>query len=516
MKNSHEIYDQLPLRFNLAAYLLENISDERASRVAFYSENNIVTYRQLVSAVKMFAELLASCHFVQEDRLVILLPDSLEFVYGFLGTIWLGGVTVLVNEAYSEDDILYILEDCRAKVVLTNKKWSEKLKDKANPSSRWLIVDDEEFIQDFSKLPGLKKSTSVAREEPAFWVYTSGSTGRPKGVIHAHFNPIVAAENYGKHILNINTTDIVYSAAPMAFSYGLGATIYLPLYFKASAIISPKKTSFAYIETINQFKPTIFFGIPHTYAGIHALREISPLDPSSLRLCISAAEQLPISLWNKWKESYGIALCEGIGTTESTHIFISNNSNSCTPGSSGKSVPGYCVRLIDENGKEVQVGEVGFLEVSGEGFLLSYWNKLKETQKLIAGQTMLTGDFYRRDENDNFYYIGRNDKLIKIKGMWILPMEIENVFLQHDSVLEAAVTVGKGLLEDTADIIAYIQLKDNHQDSAEQLKEINLHLKNMLPRFKIPRKIHLVQALPRTATGKVHKKQLENIHHATV
>jgi len=197
MKNRYEIYDQLPHRFNLAGYLLGEMSEDQAKRIAFYSEQSNMTYGELTQLVKKFAELLATFNLSQEDRVVILLPDSFEFTYGFLGIIWFGAVAVLVNEAYSDEDILYILDDSRAKIILTNKHWRNKLKEKASLKHRWLAVDDYSYQQQLEQQLGLALPQSVAREEAAFWVYTSGSTGRPKGVIHAHFNPIVASENYG-------------------------------------------------------------------------------------------------------------------------------------------------------------------------------------------------------------------------------------------------------------------------------------------------------------------------------
>lgn len=512
MKQFYDIYDRLPYDFNLASYLLKDVSKEISSRVAFFSQEKHITYGELINYVKKFSELLDSFGFSQGIRVLILLPDSEEFIFGFLGTIWFGGVAILVNESYSYEDIFYILEDSRPNFILTNNNWERKLKDKVSPHCQWLVIDNEEFIKKYSQYPGIKEAKKLAREEEAFWVYTSGSTGKPKGVIHAHYSPIVASENYGKHILKLDSNDIVYSAAPMAFSYGLGATIYMPLYFKSSAIIVPNKTPFSHIEVINKFKPTVFFGIPHTYASIYAIKDILPLYPSSLRLCISAAEQLPESLWHKWMENYGISLCEGIGTTESTHIFISNTSESTVPGSSGKPVPGYKIRLIAENGEEItKPGESGFLEISGEGFMLSYWNKLKETHKVLSGQTLLTGDIYKMDIHKNFYFIGRKDNLVKIKGMWILPIEIENIFLQHQAVAEAAVVIMKGILEDTADIVAYIKLKNNFKISSSVLKNIKFFLQKKLPCFKIPRKIKFIDEIPRTATGKVNKKELINI-----
>lgn len=503
-QNSYRIYDQLPEQMNLAAHLLDNIPKEFLARTAYYCENKSITYKELILMVQKFSGLLKEINIQQEERVVILLPDCIEFVFGFLGVIWSGAVAVMINEAYALEDIQYILKDSRATKILTTQAWKNKLSHNQK-TFQWLLIDDPMFEAKLSNAVDIKTAAKVAREEAAFWVYTSGSTGRPKGVIHAHYSPIVAAENYGRHILKLNHNDKIYSAAPMAFSYGLGASIYFPLYFKVAVILCKTKSPFAHIKTINQFQPTVFFAVPHTYASIHALKEVAPLNTVSLRLCISAAEVLPVTLWKRWKKNYGISLCEGIGTTESTHIFISNREDDIVPGSSGKVVPGYSIRLINDHSVEVLPGEVGLLEISGEGFMRGYWNQLKQEQKILSGQRMLTGDLYRMDEAKNFYFVGRKDQLIKIKGMWILPAEIENVFLEHEWVEQAAVTIEKGLLEDTAEVVAYLKVRHKAEDALEILRQ---HLKRRLPKFKIPKKINFISEVPITATGKMNKQSL--------
>jgi acyl-coenzyme A synthetase/AMP-(fatty) acid ligase len=375
----------------------------------------------------------------------------------------------------------------------------------------WLWIDSSDFDKQLSSALNVNQPVRVAKEAAAFWVYTSGSTGRPKGVIHTHFNPVVAIENYGKNILQLTKEDTILSAPPMAFSYGLGTSIYFPLFFNSKVVLCAKKSPFEYVTLINTKKVSVFFGVPHTYASIFALREIASLNINQLRLCVCAGEKLSETLWEKWNMHFGIKICEGTGTTESTHIFISNKPKQTVAGSTGVVVPGYRARLLDETGHEVAANTPGMLEISGEGFMRAYWNKLKETQRVLQGQTMLTGDIYRRDHEGNYYFMGRKDGFIKVKGIWISPMEIEQTLLKHPTVAEAIVVIQPGVIDDSADITAYLKLDKGNQPTQETHRKIKSFLKTQLPKFKLPKKIKFVNTFPRTATGKINRNTLREI-----
>lgn len=504
----YRVYDSLPEQFNLIDYLFASVKSNELDRVAYITGESHTSYGELIYRVKQFSYLLKNLGVEQESRVVILLPDDISFVYAFLAIIWLGGIAVIINEAHSDHDIQYILSDCRAKFIVSRGFWQSKFKSEIYNKMYWIMVDAPDFEQQLIRQPLVDKPTLVAREAEAFWVYTSGSTGQPKGVIHLHYNPVVAIQNYGEGILNLTPNDTIFSAPPMAFSYGLGTSIYFPLFFRASVVISSESSPFEHTNIINRYAVTVFFGIPHTYASIYAIRKVLPLKVNNLRLCVCAGEQLPISLWRNWHSHFGVSICEGIGTTESTHIFISNTVNNAVPGSTGRAVSGYQIRLVDNSGEEVAIGEPGLLEVSGEGFMQGYWQKLKATQRVLRGQTMITGDIYRCDELGNYYFIGRKDSLIKVKGMWLIPAEIEQVFLQHPLLVEIAVIVIPGVIEYTAEIIAYIQLKEGYRFSSALRNEIIALANAQLPKFKIPRKIIAVNELPRNANGKIHRKKL--------
>lgn len=511
----NKISAELSSIFNVAAYFLEsNLLQQRGEKVAFYYQDSVYTYAQVNSWVRRMARLLSEFGLERENRLAILLPDTPEFIFAFWGAIWSGSVPVPINTACSLEDIHYILQDCRAKVLITTQEWQEKLSPIQSPFLQQILLTNGQnplmslLSQQDEQIPWVETN----REEPAFWLYTSGSTGRPKGVIHLHQSMIVCAEQYGKAVLSLQEDDIIYSVAKMPFAYGLGNTLYFPMAVGAASILSDAVNAFDIIADIQTYQPTVFFGIPAIYAGILSVQEIAPLEPTSLRLCLSAAEQLPKTIWHQWKEKYNLEICEGIGTTELLHIFLSNRPEKCLAGSSGYPVPGYEVEVVNEQGIPAQTGEIGLLQVKGESLMLGYWNRLCATRKALYGDTMRTGDKYVKDAEGYFWFRGRDDDFFKVNGMWVSPFEVEEALLQHESVLDAAVVPKREQDEALTQVIAYISLKPNFAPSVALEKQIRQKVKAQLPHFKAPAKIHFLETLPRTPTGKVHRQELLKAH----
>ena len=537
----NRIDEEFPDVFNIAAYLLEsNLERGNGDKIAFYVQDRTYTYSQLNSLVQRSARLLAQLGLERENRVGVLLPDRLESVIVFLGAIWLGAVPVPINPACSSAEINYILQDSRIKILLTSQEWAEKLAlshdlmverdgntgrqgDKetrrqgdGNITSlssylrHLLLVDGKQpFLSLLEDCSELTTYASTSPDEAAFWLYTSGSTGRPKGVIHAHQSVLVCIKQYAEAVLGLNEKDILYSVANIAFAYGLGNSIYFPMAVGAASILSDASNAFDIIDDIQNYRPTVFWGIPSVYAKILELKEIRALDSSSLRLCVSAAEQLPKSIWQEWKKIHGLEICEGIGTTEFLHIFLSNRLGESKPGSSGRPIPGYDIRVIDENGLPCRDDEIGELQVSGESLMLGYWNQLQKTRQAIYGNMMRTGDKYKRDRDGFFWFMGRGDDLFKVNGQWISPLEIESVLHQHQQVLEVAVVPEYNGGDQLTEIVAYIGLKSQTQPSLEIEKSIRNFVKQNLPHFKTPHQIYFVESLPRTSTGKIHRHLLK-------
>jgi benzoate-CoA ligase family protein len=519
------ILARLPSAFNVSAYFLEmNLTQNRSEKVAFHTPDKTYTYAQVYQWVRRAARLLTELGLEREQRIAILLPDTPEFIFAFWGAIWAGIVPIPINTACSVKDIQYILHNSRAKMLLTTQAWQEALMPIPSVSVKHVLsVDgDMPFLTQLAAQDDQIAWVETDREEPAFWLYTSGSTGNPKGVVHLHQSMVVCAESYGKAVLGLRQDDIIYSVAKMPFAYGLGNTLYMPMAVGASSVLSDAVNAFDMIADIHTYRPTVFFGIPGVYAGILALHELEPLDPSSLRLCVSAAEQLPKTLWSQWRDLYGLEICEGIGTTELLHIFLSNRPGECRPGSSGRPIPGYDVQVVDAQGLPTLAGESGALQVTGESLMLGYWNRLKSTREALYGFTMRTGDQYIKDADGYFWFMGRNDDCFKVNGMWVSPFEVEDILLQHESVLDAVIVPESATDETLTQVVAYVSLKAGAQPSPDLEQSICQMVKTKLPHFKSPRKIHFLDHLPRTPTGKVHRKALlqmqssvETIHSRT-
>lgn len=508
------ISEQLPKTFNVAAYLLNNnLERGNSQKVAFFSRNDAYTYEQLYRNVQQAARLLASLGLERENRLAILLPDSPELVFAFWGAVWLGAVPVPINTACSVEEVQYILRDSRAKILLSSCQWQTKLAPIESPFLQQVppTDGDNSFLSLLSQQPEAPlPCAETARDEPAFWLYTSGSTGMPKGVIHLHQSMVVCAERYAKATLGLKPDDITYSVAKIPFAYGLGNTLFMPLAVGASTVLSDATNVFDIIADIHHYRPTILFGIPSLYANLLAVSDIESLDVSSLRLCISAAEQLPESIWHQWRETYNQEIYEGIGTTEFLHIFLANRPGECKPGTSGRPVAGYDVQVVDQNGQPCSPGEIGDLVVSGESLMLGYWNRLSKTREALYGNSMHTGDKYVRDADGYFKFMGRKDDLFKVNGQWISPLEIEDILHQHPQILEVAVVPEASEGESLTQVLAYVSLKPGQEPSSELETEIYQFAKQRLTHFKAPKTVRFVAQLPRTPTGKIHRKSVAN------
>jgi benzoate-CoA ligase family protein len=498
---------ELPREFNIARHLIEsNLEADRGSSTAFVTAEGRLSFDEVHSLVRRAAGLIRDLGVQPEQRVALLLPDSPELIAAFFGAIWAGCVPVPILLDSSRDAVHHILADSRARLLLTTGEWHERLG--SNPPARVgdvLGADGHRPAADMiaGAAPALEPAVTCV-DEPAFWLYTSGSTGAPKGVMHSHRAMAVCAELYAKQTLGLRADDLSYSVAKMPFAYGLGATAYMPMSVGAAAVLAPARDAFGVVEDVARHRPTVLWGIPSIYSALLAIDDAAPLDASSLRLCVSAAEQLPAPLWHAFRERHGIEICEGIGTTELLHVFLSNRPGAVRPGTSGPPVPGYSVRCVSASGDDV-VGEPGDLEVTGESLMLGYWNRVRETRRAICNETMRTGDKCIVDADGCFRFLGRDDDLFKVRGMWVSPVEVEEVLARDAAVRECAVVARAGrdgLTELTAFVVAATG------SSNGVARTIAAAARRELPPYKAPRDVRLVDALPRTPTGKVDRKRL--------
>jgi benzoate-CoA ligase family protein len=349
---------------------------------------------------------------------------------------------------------------------------------------------------------------ATAPDDDCFWLYSSGSTGNPKGVVHAHRDMVYTSELYARRILGVAEAETCFSAGKLFFSYGFGNAMTFPLWVGATTVLSEARTTPEMtFEVIETFRPTIFFGVPTLYAQQLQAMEREMPDFSSLKACCSAGEALPADVYRRWKEKTGIGILDGIGSTEAQHIFVSNRHDDTRPGTSGKPVPGYAVRIVGEDGGEVAPGEVGTLHVRGGSTAKYYWNNPEKTALTMLGEWLNTGDVYYQDSDGYYVNYGRGDDMFKVGAMWCSPIEIESCLIAHPKVLEAAV-VGRADEEGLIKPAAYVVLGDPKDAGPDLVDELREHCKASLAGYKYPRWVDVVGGLPKTATGKIQRFRL--------
>ncbi len=308
-------------------------------------------------------------------------------------------------------------------------------------------------------------------------------------------------------MLEITDSDTVYSASNLFHAYGLGNGISFPYWAGASTVLySGRPTPPAVLENIQRYKPTLFFSVPTLYNAILNHPDAADYDLSSIRLCASAAEALPAGMWRRWKETFGSIILDGIGSTEMLHIFLSNTLDEIKPGSSGRPVPGYEAKILNEEGYPVEPGEPGYLSVKGDSAAAFYWRNHEKTKSTMKGEWLFAGDWYRMDEDGYYWYEGRADDMIKVSGLWVSPVEVESTLMDHDAVIEAAAVglpVG-GLTR----IKGYIILREGYEGTQDLVEELQNWCKERLKRYQYPHIVEFVDELPKTVTGKIQRYKL--------
>jgi 4-hydroxybenzoate-CoA ligase len=361
--------------------------------------------------------------------------------------------------------------------------------------------------EDFLKGAAPQATLPVSADEVAFWLYSSGSTGQPKGVAHVHSALRATADTYGAQVLQIAEDDLVLSAAKFFFAYGLGNEMTFPLSVGATSVLfTGRPTPQGMIDTITAHQPTIFCGVPTLYAAMVAQMDKTGAPDVPLRTCISAGEALPEDIGKRWEAHMGVGIMDGVGSTEMLHIFLSNAPRNIVYGTSGIAVPGYELRLVDEAGAEVSVGELGELLVNGHSAATGYWNQRDKSRGTFEGVWTRTGDKYERRADGRYIYCGRTDDMFKVSGIWVSPFEVEGALVSHPQVLEAAVVAAQD--ENALDKPkAFVVLQSGEANDA-LLAELKTHVQTQVGKWKYPRWIEVVEDLPKTATGKIQRFKL--------
>ena len=473
-----------------------------------------VSYGQLAERVNRCGNLLWSLAGEPEGRVLMVVKDCPEFFYVFWGAIKAGLVPVPVNTLLRADDYRYIIEDSGCAGLVYSPEYREEvtraLAGAGHQPNFILCTEGPSSVSDMLEeaSPVLEPAESTADSE-CFWLYSSGSTGRPKGAVHRHRDIITTCVHYAENTLGVVEDDVCFSAAKLFFAYGLGNAMTFPLWAGATAVLSGQRpTPEMTFDIIEEHQPTLFFGVPTLYAAQLRALDGAPRDLSSLRCCVSAGEALPADIFRRWQERTGTLILDGIGSTEALHIFISNTLQDHRPGTSGRMVPGYEARIVDEEGDPTPAGETGRLFIRGDSMATHYWNNPERTaDTMMVDGWLNTGDTYLQDADGYYVYCGRSDDMLKVGGIWCSPVEIEGRLIEHPRVLEAAV-VGRADADELIKPEAFVVLKDAGDASDTLAAELLDHCRSGLARYKYPRWVNFVEDLPKTATGKVQRYRL--------
>lgn len=504
-----------------------NVARGLGAKIAFIDPDRSLTYGELQTRSVRFANALRQLGLRHEERVALLLHDTVDYPVAFWGTIRSGSIALPLNTFLNVSQYGYILADSRASALVAAMPLAQAIWPIIDrlPHLRTIILvgaiaDDkaaflgrevhlfEDIIAAASAAPFTADTVS---DEVAFWLYTSGSTGDPKGVKHVHSNLMATAKLFGQGVLGITENDVVHSAAKLFFAYGLGNAMTFPLSVGATAALWPYRPSpEAVFEMMRKHRPTIFYGVPSLYTALLAHADIcAGAGSDRLRLCVSAGEALPAPIGERWRQVVGVDVLDGIGSTELLQTFLSNRPGQIRYGSTGKPVPGYEARIVDDKGRELGAAEMGELIIRGPSAGEGYWNQRAKSRRTFVGEWTYTGDKYRRDADGYYYYCGRTDDMFKVSGMWVSPFDVEAALVSHEAVLEAAV-IGKEDADGLVKPKAFIVLKNGYVADESLLESLKIHVKEHAGPWKYPRWIELRTDLPRTATGKIQRFKLRD------
>jgi len=510
----------LPLYYN-AVDILERNLPERAKKVALYTKDRELTFKQVSEETNRVGNALIKLGIGFGDVVGILSLDVPEWVTSYFGTMKIGAVALGMNTLLTPREYALILRDSRAKVLIAHEKLLdpiEQVRDEVETLEHVVVIGEAKRSSDRSFAKWIKRESSklettpTHRDDIATLMYSSGTTGEPKGVPHAHKDQPLCAQLWGVNVLGIREDDRTFSIAKLFFAYGIGNNLTFPFYVGASTVLYPGPPAMVenVLQLIDEFKPTILYNAPTGYAMILSKEDLTDkYDLSSLRLCVSAGESLPAPIWEAWKDRTGVDIIDGIGSTEALHIYISNRPDDIRPGSSGKLVEGYEVKIVDEEGSQVPQGEIGNLLLKGETLALYYLHLFTRSRQTFQGEWTFTGDKYSVDQDGYYWHAGRSDDMMKVGGIWVSPVEVESTLISHEVVVECAVVQQA----DAADLIkpkAYVLLKEGIPGTEELAEELIAYCREKMADYKRPRWIEFVDELPKTATGKIQRFKLRD------
>jgi len=509
----------VPQQFNFAQHIL-SLNAGRADKIAYIDDHGTLTYGELDRRVRSFAASLLARGIQPEQRVLLVMQDTVDMPVALLGALFAGVLPVPVNTLLPAADYAYMLDHSRARAVIASPALLPCVREAlALARNRPEVIVAGEV--DDASLPTMRTLLDTPPLAPdahadtcgddfAFWLYSSGSTGRPKGAVHSHANLFWTAELYAKPILGIRSDDIVFSAAKLFFAYGLGNGLTFPLSVGATVVLMAERpTPQAVFARLARHRATVFAGVPTLYVAMLASPDLPPREQVALRVCASAGEALPREVGEAFRDHFGCDILDGLGSTEMLHIFVSNREGDVRYGSSGLPVPGYDIELRDEDGHPVAPGEIGDLYVRGPSAALLYWANRDKSRATFQGEWLKSGDKYSKDDQGYLTYAGRGDDMLKVSGQYVSPIEVEAALTAHPAVLECAV-VGKLDGDGLTKTAAYVVLGQGREPGDSLAEELKAFVKGRLAPHKYPRDLVFVADLPKTATGKIQRYRLRD------
>ena len=503
------------MTYNASAIVDRHVESGRADKPAFIAADTTLTYEGLRTQVNRAGGLLKELGVGREHRVLLVLDDTTAFPIMFLGAMRIGAVPIPVSHLDKGDNFRHFVEDSYATVVATDAEMLPRLQSAlAAHDLRYVVRGGEgpsvvELDGGLAAQAGELDPAPTHRDDMAFWLYSSGSTGKPKGVVHLHHDIEVTCENYAGEVLGLREDDITFSTTKLFHAYGLGNGLSFPLWFGATSVIMRGPTRPAPIlATLREHRPTVFFSVPALFGAL-VRDESADGAMDSVRFCVSAAEALPPQTFDRWLERFGVEIIDGIGSTEMLHIFCSNRPGAVETGTTGRPVPGYELRIVDEAGKVLEGPAVGGLEVRGDSCAAFYWHQHEKTKRAMRGDWFASGDRYERREDGAYVYVGRMDDMLKIGGLWVSPIDMEHVLLGHPRV-EGVGVVGVGSRTRRASPPTSSSPRATPGDDA-LADELRAWCKERLRRYEYPHIVEFVDDLPRTLTGKVQRFALRDL-----
>ncbi len=496
-----------PETFNIADHFLTaRVASGGGDRIALRLDDRTLTYREVDRLANRTGNALRERGVRQEERVLVGLPDGPAYVAALFGTLKVGAVVVMVNPELPVDNLAAIMAYSRAPVAIVDPTVAETFRVAAREAGRpvqVLVVDG-----DAPPCDDELETVGTHRDDPAIWLFSGGTTGAPKAVVQTHRSYANTTELYAKNTLGYGPGDITLSVPKLFFGYATGSNLLFPFSVGAStALFTGRPTPEALFARIARHRPTILINVPKLIKEMVDYPDAAAQDLSSLRFATSAGEALPPALYDRWMSTFGVELLDGLGTAEMWHVFLTNRPGEVRPGTLGKPVVGFDVRVRDSDGNDLADGEVGRLWVRGNSRAIGYWQDMPKSMEAFRGEWFAAGDLVRRDADGYFSYVGRGDDAVKVGGKWLLPAEVEGCLLGHDAVREAAVVGapdGDGLTKPVAFVVVGADAGD---DIAAELVE---HALASLEPYKRPRQVVVVDTLPRTHLGKVDRGDLRN------